>query len=130
MRIVIYIIIFLSLINCGSPKIENEDIIGIWHSKDGSNITFFKEHNCVLKNVDFYILSPFKNNKSIKLNTSNATWSINKDNSSVHLSYKLPNRNGMGGIDFYFEKTKIKNSIYIWIGDPDDTIKYEYTKEK
>lgn len=129
MRMTIYIMIFLSLINCGSPKIDNKDILGVWNSKDGSSITFLNNNNCIFKNVNFYIFSPFKCNENIKINTKKASWYLDKENEKIHLSYKLPNSNGNGGIDFNFEKSKINKSIYIWIGDPDDGIKYEYIKE-
>ena len=98
-----------------------KDIVGTWNTNNGEKIVFYKSGVCSIKNVDFYQISPFPQNKGIKINTNKATWSI-INNELIHITYELPNRNGQGSLDLYYSDS----ILFFWQGDPDDNKKIEF----
>lgn len=131
----------LFLLGCNKPKFEAKDFIGVWKSDDGASITINKDGSCVLNNLNYNIIN-ITVGEFEKLNT-NGTWEISNEvnngitggvSTGLHISYKLIDREGKGGIDFYIRgqglnENKPPWNLFVWSGDPDDNIKYEFIKQ-
>lgn len=131
----------LSLFSCNEHKFSSTDFIGNWKAYDGAEIVLNKDGTCVLNNVDYSIVSITKNS-SEKLN-SKGTWKMVEDVNSgitggittgIKITYKLMERDGNGGIEFYISgqglnENKAPWNLFIWKGDPDEMIKYKFTKQ-
>ncbi|EFL47363.1 hypothetical protein HMPREF9296_0541 [Prevotella disiens FB035-09AN] len=114
------LIVVMVLYACSRQNIY-KDIVGTWNTNNGEKIVFYKNGVCSIKNVDFYQINPFPQNKGIKINTNKANWSI-INNELIHITYELPNRNGQGGLDLYYSDS----ILFFWQGDPDDNKKIEF----
>lgn len=136
----ITIVFLLFLFSCNEPKFSDNDFVGIWKADDGAIISINKDGTCDLQNLNYNIVSIAKDS-STKLN-SNGTWKIINDvssgitggiNTGLHISYKLMDRAGNGGIEFYISGQGINQNkppwdLFIWKGDPDEMTKYKFVK--
>ena len=143
MKIINYLIPLFFLIGCKNPNIEKSYFVGNWKSSDGSYIVLNKNGTCILKNINYFKISSFPQNKNKILDTK-GTWSFANNinngivdgiDKGIKISYKIPDRDGNGGITFYisgqgFNGNKEPWSLFIWEGDPDEMIKYEFIKEE
>lgn len=136
------LIILLSniLYSCGSSKPKQTDFIGTWKSSDNASIKLNKNGTCILKGVDYYKISSFPKNKNRELNvigtwqfTENAESGIidNIDN-GITIIYNLPDRT-KGEILLYISGRGINGNsppwnLFIWDGDPDEMLKYDFVK--
>jgi hypothetical protein len=137
------LIILLSsilLCSCDSNKPKQTDFIGTWKSSDNAFIKLNKNGTCILKGVDYYKISRFPINKNRELNvegiwqfTENAESGIidNIDN-GITIIYNLP-ESTKGEILFYISGQGINGNnppwnLFIWDGDPDEMLKYEFVK--
>ncbi|MCW3466296.1 hypothetical protein [Chitinophaga nivalis] len=141
MRVKYLMLVFgFFLLGCEEPKFETEDFIGVWKSNDNATITFNQDGTCILNNLNNAIISISKNENE-KIN-SKGTWKIlNNVNSGitggkstgVKISYNLMDRKGKGGILFYISGQGISDKepwdLFVWKGDPDEMIKYQFIKQ-
>ncbi len=99
-KLQLFFIIVIILCSC-STQINNKIIVGTWITKNKEKIVFYRNGVCSIKDVDFYQISPFPDNKGLKINTNKANWIIvNKE--FIHIIYDLPNRKGQGCFDLYY----------------------------
>lgn len=131
----------LLFISCSNPKFEKSYFIGSWNGPDGANIILKKDGSCTLKNLDSYKIYAFPENENEKLN-SMGKWNLINDvesgiidgiDSGIAITFKIPERNGEAKITFYISGqgalgNKEPWNFFIWDGDPDDMIKYEFKK--
>ncbi|RXM40918.1 hypothetical protein BOQ62_03510 [Chryseobacterium sp. CH21] len=132
----------IMLYSCGGTKPKQTDFIGTWKSSDNGSIKLNKNGTCTLKGVDYYKISSFSKNKNRELNAE-GTWQFienvesgivdNIDNGIV-ITYNLPDGT-KGEIVFYISGQGISGNnppwnIFIWEGDPDEMMKYEFIKNK
>jgi hypothetical protein len=132
----------LFLFGCKEPKFENSDFVGTWKSDDGAIIVFNQDGSCILKDLNYSIIS-IANNPNEKLN-SIGNWKVISGvengitggiSTGVEVSYKLMDREGQGGINFYisgqgFSENALPWDLFIWKGDPDEMEKYKFVKQK
>lgn len=142
MKIIKYFIPLFFFIGCNNPKIEKYYFIGNWKSSDGGYIILKKNGTCTLKNINYFKFSSFPENKDKILDTE-GTWSfvdsvnngiINGIDKGINISYKIPTKDGNGGITFYISGQGLNGNkepwnLFIWDGDPDEMVKYEFIKE-
>lgn len=131
-----FILLFLG---CNEPKFETKDFIGVWKADDGASIVINQDGTCKLNDLNNTIINISQ--KEIKKINAQGTWKKIDDVNSgitgsistgIEFSYTLMNRKG--GTLFYisgqgFNESKPPWNLFVWSGDPDDNIKYEFTKQ-
>jgi len=123
-KLQLFSIVVIILCSCSNQS-NNKVIIGAWTTNNEEKIIFYRNGVCSIKGVDLYQISPFPQNKGLKINTNKANWTIiNKE--VVHITYDLPNRKAQGGFELYYANC----ILFFFIGDPDDNIKIEFSKCK
>lgn len=128
------------LYSCGETKPKQSDFIGTWKSSDNAYIKLNKNGTCILKGVDHYKISSFPKNKNRELNAE-GTWQFTENvesgildniDNGITMKYNLP-EGTKGEILFYISGQGINGNnppwnIFIWEGDPDEMLKYEFEK--
>lgn len=131
----------LSLFGCTENTFKDSDFVGVWKSDDGANIIINEDKTCVLNGLNNSIVG-IAEAENEKLNT-NGTWQIIQDVNSgitggistgIKISYNLMGRTGKGGIEFYISGQGISENkspwnLFIWKGDPDEMVKYKFSKQ-
>ncbi len=129
----------LFFLGCNKPKFETKDFIGVWKADDGASIVINEDGTCKLNDLNNTIINISQ--KEIKKINAQGTWKKIDDVNSgitggistgIEFSYTLKNRKG--GSLFYisgqgFNESKPPWNLFVWSGDPDDNIKYEFTKQ-
>lgn len=136
------LIILLSgiLYSCDGSYPKQTDFIGTWKSSDNASIKLNQDGTCIVKGVDYYKISSFPKNKNKELNVE-GTWQFTENAESgiidnidngIKIIYNLPERT-KGETLFYISGQGINGNnppwnLFIWDGDPDEMLKYEFVK--
>lgn len=135
-------LIAITLFGCCEPHFNQCDFIGKWTSSDSSSINLYSDGTCRLNNINYIKINSIESKKGDKLNSS-GVWKLiyefesgipNGISTGVGISYRLPNRAGTGGLDFFISGEGILENkppyyLFIWDGDPDNVEKYKFVKE-
>ncbi|MFP3594700.1 hypothetical protein [Chryseobacterium sp. SIMBA_038] len=135
------ILIFFS--GCGNQKIEENYFIGKWKSNDGASFILKQDGTCILKSLNYYVISSFPRNENQKLNCE-GIWKMVTDAESglidgidkgIKITYHAPGNQRDGSITFYISGegalgSKKPLSLFIWDGDPDEMKRYTFIKEQ
>ncbi|MGI9582578.1 hypothetical protein ACR1PO_15390 [Chryseobacterium sp. RRHN12] len=141
-----YLLIIMGLIllySCNEVKPKQNDFIGTWKSSDNAFINLNANGTCTLKSIDYYKISSFPKNKNKELNAE-GTWVflenaesgiIDNIDNGIKITYNLPKENIKGEIILYISGQGIKGNnppwnLFLWDGDPDEMLKYEFIKIK
>lgn len=156
MKIIYRIIIFsflIIIINSCDTQISKRDLEGTWESDDGALIVLSEDGTFVAKGINYFVVSGSKlfngkkidlsgewqidkignqENKAVKL-ISNSTYKdfgIHKtyvDKNGLEQSYKIYCTFQVYESGLFNNKTPY--SLFVYIGDPDDMNKYNFTKK-
>lgn len=156
MKIIYRIIIFsflIIIINSCDTQISKRDLEGTWESDDGALIVLSEDGTFATKGINYFVVSGSKlfngkkidlsgewqigkignqENKAVKL-ISNSTYKdfgIHKtyvDKNGLEQSYKIYCTFQVYESGLFNNKTPY--SLFVYIGDPDDMNKYNFTKK-
>ncbi|WP_449397456.1 hypothetical protein [Chryseobacterium wanjuense] len=114
-------IISVFLYSCGNPEPQSTDFIGTWKSADGAHIILNPDGACILKDVDYFKISSFPQNKNSKLNAK-GTWKfinntesgiIDGLDSGINIIYKIPQQKLKERLFFIFPDKDLMEIIHL-----------------
>lgn len=119
------LILVAIIIQSCSSSVEEKNLVGIWAADDGAIIELNKGNNAKIKNIDLSKVY-YDPNSTKEIVSFEGKWEFDSKANKVHIesrrSFPLEVK-GQGLLE-----NKPPFSLVIWIGDPDDMMRYEFVK--